>query len=874
MKRALLWLVLLAVCFGSAPDIRADAPGSALPPPSTGGLSALDPLLKKLATHRRLLIIAAHPDDEDTALLALVARGMGGEAAYLSLSRGEGGQNLIGEDLGVGLGLIRSQELNAARRLDGARQYFTRAYDFGFSKSIEETLRIWPREILLEDTVRVIRRFRPQVIVSVFSGTKRDGHGQHQAAGMIAREAFRLAGDTMVLPEFAREGLTPWQPPALYRSTRFLDREATTVVLPTGGIDAVTGRSYHQIAMASRSLHRSQDMGMLQAPGPNETRLGWVEGGAGVEGKDLFAGVDTRLRAMAAEVSDPARRRQMELRLELVEKLVEETRRQLTPTNLAATAVPLCAALEELRAARALVSKSPGSETGVAMLLDEKIAAAQSAVTAAAGITIDALADRETVPPGESVSVTVNVWNAGSQAVEVTYVDLTSPEGWLLPAAEAAVRRIEPGKLEEWKLQATVPPAKAPTVPYFLRRPLKGELYDWSDAPPFVRGEPFAPPPLSAAVVVNVAGSRVLISREVSYRFRDQAFGEIRHPLRVVPKVEVPVEPDLIVWRIGRKERARIDVTVTSNFTEPVKGHVETAVPVGWSPVDPKPFSLAKKGSRMLIEIPISPPATFLMGRSSIAISAVLENGERFAGRIRLIDYEHIAPTPAPYASAVEFSAVHLQLPKLTKVGYIRGAADRVPEALLAVGLPIEVLTSRQIDHGDLSLYDAIVVGSRAYETEPALATSNARLLDYARSGGLLIVQYQQYGFIEGGFAPEKLEMARPHDRVTDETAPVRLLEPAHPIFAIPNRIEKSDWDDWVQERGLYFAHSWSPAYKPLLAMADPGDPEQQGALLTAKIGKGHYIYTGLAFFRQLPAGVPGAYRLFANLLAWKGKGS
>ena len=275
-----------------------------------------------------------------------------------------------------------------------------------------------------------------------------------------------------------------------------------------------------------------------------------------------------------------------------------------------------------------------------------------------------------------------------------------------------------------------------------------------------------------------------------------------------------------------------------------------------------------------MIAVPISPPASLPTGRSTISFSATLEGGERLAGSVRLIDYEHIAPTPAPYGSSVEFSAVNLRLPRLARVGYVRGAADREPEALSAVGVPIKALDQKELETGDLSPYDAIVIGPRAYETEPALLRSNGRLLDYVRAGGLLIVQYQQYGFIQGNFAPEKLEIARPHDRVTDETVPVKILEPAHPIFTTPNRIGESDWEGWVQERGLYFAHTWSPAYTPLLTMADPGEEEKRGGLLVATIGKGHYVYTGLAFFRQLPAGVPGAYRLFANLLAWKAKAS
>jgi len=873
MKRTLLFL-LAVVCLTADDSLGVSAPGTALPPPSTGGLSALDSMVTKLTTHRRVLVVAAHPDDEDTALLTLVARGMGGESAYLSLSRGDGGQNLIGDELGTGLGVIRTQELNAARKLDGARQYFTRAYDFGFSKSVEEAFRFWPREEIARDAVRIIRRFRPQVILAVFSGTPRDGHGQHQESALVARDAFAAAGDPAAFPELAAEGLTPWQPAALYRGTRFLDREATTVILPTGGIEPITGRSYQQIAVASRSLQRSQSTGAIQPIGGGETRAAWVAGAGGPQAKDLFAAVDTSLPAIAAGIADAASRRRVEERLRTVQKLAEETRRQLTPGNLAAAVPPLSAALEELRAARAAAAAGEPKEkpSATLMLLDEKIAAAQSAMAAAAGIAMDALSDRETAVPGESLQISASVWNAGPQSVQVSGVELVSPDAWRVPAAQTAARELPSGKLEEWKFTAGPAPGASPTVPYFLRRPLKGALYDWSDAPPSVRGEPFQPPALTAAATVSIGTTKIRIEREVTYRFRDEAFGEIRHSLRAVPEVEVFVEPGLIVWPVGRKDAPRLEVRFVSNSPDPVKGRLEVAVPSGWAAVTPPAFALEKRNASQSIELALQPPAALSPFRGTIPITAVLEGGGRSDLSIRLVDYEHIRPTPLPQSSAVELNVVDLRLPSLHHVGYVRGASDRVPEALLAVGIPVETLSARQLEHGDLSRYDAIVVGPRAYETDASLAAGNGRLLDYVRDGGLLIVQYQQAGFTAGNFAPEKLEITRPIDRVSDETAPVRLLDPSHPIFTTPNRIGERDWDGWVQERGLYFANTWAPAYKPLLAMADPGEQERQGSLLVATVGKGHYIYTGLAFFRQLPAGVPGAYRLFANLLAWKAK--
>jgi LmbE family N-acetylglucosaminyl deacetylase len=870
-RRAALALAagLAALLASTAP--RAEQPAAstyALAPPTTGGLEAVDRALARLGTHRRLLVVGAHPDDEDTEILAYVAQGLGGEAAYLSLSRGEGGQNLVGPDLGVGLGLVRSQELCAARRLDGARQYFTRAYEFGFTRSLEETFRKWPKEALVEDAVRVLRRFRPQVVVTIFNGTARDGHGHHQAAGVTAREAYRLAGDKAAFPELAAEGLMPWMPQALYQETGYWDdKEATTVVLQTGRVEPLTGRSVYQVAMASRSLHRSQDMGQLQEPGPNHTMVGWVEGGAGRSGDDLFSGIDTRPRAMASEVADPARRAEIEKRLDAVEAGVTDARRRLSTPGLSAVVPAIARALSDLRSARALLRDGDG---GTGMLLDEKIALAEIALAAAAEVTLDAVSAREVASPGEVLDVAASVWNAGAKSVEVQSLILESPDGWSVEAPAARARAVAAGKLEEWKARATVPAGAPPTIPYFLEKPLRGDLYDWSGASAAVRGEPFQPAPLTAVARLTIGGEPVVLARDVAFRLRDQATGEVRRPVRAAPALEVAVEPDLLVWPLSQKEK-RLEVTLLSNAARPVSGRLEIAPPAGWPVPASRAFSLSKAGERQLVDLTLEAPAALAPGRHTIRFAAKIDDAAAVADLgIRLIDYGYIPRTPMPERSEVGIAAADIRFPPLRRLGYVRGAADRVPDALAALGLPIEILTARDLQSGDLSRYDAILVGSRAYETDPALPRGSGRLLDYARGGGLVIVQYQQYPFIQGGYAPYALEIARPHDRVADEAAKVTVLDPGSPVFTTPNRIGPEDWDGWVQERGLYFARTWAPEYTPLLSMADPGGPEQKGCLLAARLGKGRYVYTGLAFFRQLPAGVPGAYRLLANLLAWK----
>ena len=900
---------LLTTPAGPAAATGVNLGAAALEPATTGGLATLDRALAKLITHKRLLVIAAHPDDEDTALLTLVSRGMGGEAAYLSLSRGEGGQDLIGPELGVGLGLIRSRELLAARAIDGSRQYFTRAYDFGYTLSLEETLGQWPKEVMLEDAVRVIRRFKPQVVVSVFPGVPHRNHGQHQESGVIAYAAFPVAGDPAALPRLAAEGLAPWTPQALYCCTYF-GGEGATVTTSTSAIDPWTGKSIYQLASASRSMHRSQDMGRLQPLGPQEGRLVWVAGaggGAGAVGSDggpvrarsdVFAGIDTHLRAIAAAIADAAKRQRVAAELDAVETLAGRTREQLNPARPQQALAPLLDIVRHLRAAQAALAgpaagearqavvgagKLAAGEHAAAELIAEKLEVAQTAAAAAAGVALDATTDLEALTAGETFTVRAELWNGGAVApladAAVTLVPAADGPVWKAEALHAESRTVAAGALSKWELKPEVPAAAPPTVPYFLRRPLLGGLYDWSAAVPAERGEPFGPPPLAARFAFTLNGVPLALEREVVHRHRDEVLGEVRRPLRIVPAVEVAVAESMQVWPLGRREAKNLRLVLTSHRPAPVHGQL-TVTPrpapggTSWPAIAPLPFELPAappgdvQGESAALALTLRPPPALRTGRYPIELAAVLDDGSRFDLAVPLVDYEHIRPTPYPHPAAIAVSAFDLELPALRKVGYVRGASDLVPEFLRQAGVPIELLGPGELAGADLARYDAIVVGSRAYESEPALARANPRLLDYVRAGGLMIVQYQQYPFVEGSLAPYKLEIARPHDRVTDENAPVKLLDPAHPVFNTPNKIGEADWQGWVQERGLYFAHTWDPAYRPLLAMADPGGPEQRGALLVANVGKGTYVYTGLALFRQLPAGVSGGYRLFANLLA------
>lgn len=815
-------LRLLAATLVTATTLPAIPLAAQLGPPSTGGAVAAEHARRMLGHNKRVLLIGAHPDDEDTDLITVLVRGEGAETAYLSLNRGEGGQNLIGPELGEALGVLRTEELLSARSLDGGRQYFTRAYDFGYSKSLEDTWAQWPRDSVLKDVVRVIREFRPQIIVSVFSGTSSDGHGQHQAAGWAAHEGFAAAADSTRFPELAREErLAPWRADKLYLAARFTPAPRMDTIY-TGGLDAAVGKSYHQIAMESRSRHRSQDMGSLQTLGPASTRIALVTDRTGRgAGSGMWAGVDTTLPA-----------------------------------------------------------GSSGGWWATQLRYTNELVANQR------GIVLDAVASRADILPGESTEVTLTLWNAGDSAVTAT-LRLEGLPG-LRPGTAVTVAPGQVGTV----VDTVRIPASASTDPYYLRLPRRGAMYDWGTAPEATRA---ASPPLLTAVAD--LGNRFQLSREVSYRWRDPAYGERRDRLVVVPRVGVRLDRAMIVWPLGSREPRTVNVTIRHAADDTTSGMVRLEVPAGWTPPPAQPFRLSRNGEEASFAFRIEPPPSATPGSFEVRAFAVAGDGTRYTESVEIISYPHIARRGMNRPAVGTIRLMDIATPPLTAIGYVRGAADAVPEALLGLGVPVVELSPDSLARGDLSRFDAVIIGSRAYETVPAVREFNARLLNYAQGGGLLLVQYQQYDYFRGAFAPFPLAIggqslgdllsgtgtrvtrsstgARDsHDRVADENAPVRIVDPSSPVVQAPNRLTNADWEGWVQERGLYFAREWAPEYRPVLEMHDPGEPPLEGGLLVAPVGKGTYVYTGLSFYRELPAGVPGAYRLFMNLLALRPAGA
>jgi hypothetical protein len=675
-----------------------------------------------------------------------------------------------------------------------------------------------------------------------------------------------MAGDPVAFSELGEEGLEPWQPRAHYR--RAWSREEATLDYSLGGLEPISGRSVGQIAASSRSLHRSQDMGMIQPLGERVAGLVWLAGGAGKESEEIFAGIDTRLQAIAEVLPEGEEKQEVIDLLDRVEALARETRNRLSPANLDEVVPALVDIVELLRETATLVRDGPELKGSAAVtdLLAEKLTVAEAGLAAAAGVAVDAVSDRSEVAVGEGLEVTAEVWAAGGVEVEVREARLVSAAGWELLSAESAAASEDPA-LEGWKFSVRVPAGSAPSAPYYLRRPRTGDIYDWTDVSTAILGEAFGPPPLEVHFELQIAGVPVNLVREVVYRWADQAFGERRSPVRALPRLEVSVSPRLRLWRLSGEGGGNVEVVLQSNVDEPVAGTVTVGAPEGWSP-PPLTFAIDEpRGSRSL-DLDLDPPPETEPGRYLVDLEVELEGGGRFAAAHRIIEYPHIRPTVVPRKATLVVSAFDVELPPIGEVGYVLGASDRVPGILGEVGMSVRILTSEELRHGDLGRYGAILIGSRAYEINPTLSESNGRLLDYVRGGGLLVTQYQQYQFVRGGYAPFPLEIARPHGRVTDETAAVTHLVPEDPVFHWPNEIGPRDWDGWVQERGLYFADSWDERYTALLEMRDPGQPSaERGALLVTRVGEGTYVYSGISFFRQLPAGVPGAIRLLANIL-------
>jgi LmbE family N-acetylglucosaminyl deacetylase len=830
------------------------------------GANAMLRQLQRLHTTSSVLHTGAHPDDEDSALVAYHARGEHARTAYLSLTRGSGGQNIIGPEQSDLLGVIRTEELLQARRLDGAEQLFTSAVDFGFSKHRAETARQWDEEIILGDMVRAIRRFRPNVIISRWAGSPADGHGHHQYSGYLTPLAFEAAADPDRFPSQVAEGLAPWQVQKLYVMPRRGDGQPTLLV-DTGAPDPVTGRSYFEIGMRGRSQQKTQQMGSLELRGRQLSALRLVESSvdSGGEETSVFDGIDTSIRGIADFETAP--NAALERLLANLERSAADALEIYRPLEPQALLPVLSSALSVAKRAHS-AAQSPDAER----LIDEKIREIETALVLAAGIEIDALADAEVVVPGDELGVAVRVFDPGWADVDVRDVRLSMPRDWYARTADAGLeneqryrRRESPD--EQFGYAVQVPNDAAATSPYWLRKPRSGWAYDWTGAGDS-RTAPFDPPLLSAIVSLDIDGTTLNVRKGVEHRLVDRVRGELRRSVDVVPAVSVePAESTVIVPLSGAGSSRTLQLTIRNNSAAEVSGRARLVVPTGWR-IEPgsSEFTLAAKPGSSTLSFDVRAPDSVVAGSHRFE-AMVSVDGQPYRQRMTTIEYPHIQ-THRVYAPAVTtFEVIDVDVAPV-RIGYVMGSGDKVPEALRRLGIDVELLDDASLTAGDLSRFDTIVVGIRASQTRPAFVANHQRLLEFAEKGGALIVQYQQPDFIDKGLAPYPATM-QGNVRVVDETAPVVILEPTHPVFTFPNRIDSGDFEGWVQERNNYnFTSFDEDRYVPLLESHDDGEDPAYGGMLYARIGRGHYIYTSYGWFRQLPAGVPGAYRLFANLLS------
>ncbi len=811
--------------------------------------------LRKLGVAGSVLYVAAHPDDENTALLAYLANGALLRTAYLSLTRGDGGQNLIGSEQGPALGLIRTQELLAARRIDGAEQFFTRARDFGFSKSPQETLRIWGKDAVLADVVAVIRKFRPDVIVTRFSPEPAETHGHHTASAMLALEAFHAAADPKFHPEQLVGGVGVWQARRIFwnRSSFFIkptDDVSGDAKLDVDGYNPLLGESYGEMAADGRSMHKSQGFGVARTRTPIVEYFKLLassdpkEIGAGKPLAGILAGIDVTLKRFAGAAR--------------LRGLVDRAIAKFDPAAPYAS-VPALAAVDGAL-----------SEISDAGWRGEKQREVGELVVACAGLFVEATAADYRAAPGTAVEITATA--VDRSPVAVTLDEVRFP---FEATGHAVAHKLETPKQDgqrisgaaapfELKQSVKLPAELAPTTPYWLEAPPDAGLYH--AAPAFI-GLPERASPVEVTFGFTIGGRRFTVARPVSYKWTDPVMGERYRALEVTPAVSVRPETSVLMFPRGAVQT--LTVRLVAGVAS-ASGLLRPEAPAGWT-VEPAsaPFTLGAVGSEAVVSFQVRANAG--AGASPAPLQVVAElAGARLSRGVVRIEHPHIPIQTYLVAADVQLVPVDLAIAG-KRIGYIPGPGDEVPASLRQVGYEVTILGDEALAAGAPALgrFDAIVVGVRAFNTNERLRAAHAVLMAYVENGGTLVVQYNtnnRLAALTVPLGPWPFDIGQ--KRVTDETAAVTLAAARHPALTTPNLIGPKDFEGWVQERGLYFADKWDSHYETPLSMHDPGEPPQSGSLLWARSGKGTFVYTGLAFFRQLPAGVPGAYRLFANLLA------
>jgi LmbE family N-acetylglucosaminyl deacetylase len=854
------------------------------PLPEERGTAGILRALEKLPVCVRVLETTAHPDDESAGTLTWLSREAHAQAALFSVTRGEGGQNILGSEKGDALGLVRTGELLGACRLYGVELYFSTAIDFGFSKNAEETLARWGHEATLEEMVRFIRMWRPTIIISKWQGTARDGHGHHQAAGIITREAFRAAGDERRFPEHLKLGLRPWQARKLYigggRSA--VGQETSTVRVPVGDYDPVLGRSYRQIGMEGYSMHRSQGNGAVHAlPGRayEEYRLVDSTTGSATAERSLFDSIDTSLSAIADLVADEkAAVPFLAPELDRAQKTAAEALERFRPQHPAASSDAVLRGAAILAESIRKIKNSPLSDAAKKLVggaLEEKLRDFRDAVNATLGIYLVAQAQDVTALAGEREPVTVYFSDRGTEEVDLREIKLELPEGWISSQPEkSSLGRIPAGAGATFQLSVDISPDAGVTEPFWYREKTEDARYKTRMASNVFA--PFGEPEIRARAVYEVRGSNIPIEVTARAQAGDPLRGSDFVELQIVPPVSVVLAPDSgIAPQSSGAQTRQFQVSVLSNDKKGIRGACKLVAPAGWR-IEPSEvqIALAGKGETATTRFEVHIPANMATGTYPIeAVASVA--GREYRRGYDVVSYPENWTRNLYSASHSDLEIFDVKVAPHLTVGYVPGSGDDVPSSLEQLGVKVQLLTGTELAFGDLSRFSAIVTGVRAYNVNGDLRANNQRLLQYVERGGTLIVQYNRL-FSRGAeasfpFGPYPMSDSDA-DRITVEDSPLRILAPDNPVFNAPNKITDADFQGWVQERGAYFMHSWDPRYTPLLSGHDPGEGPLRGGMLMATYGKGFYIYTAYAWFRQLPAGVPGAYRIFANMLSLRAR--
>ncbi|MEX1239835.1 MAG: PIG-L family deacetylase [Cyclobacteriaceae bacterium] len=788
--------------------------------------------LKKLNFLGSVLYMAAHPDDENTNIIAYLSSEKLATTAYLSLTRGDGGQNLIGPEIREELGLIRTHELLAARSIDGGRQFFTRAIDFGFSKSADEAFSIWGREAVLSDAIRVIRQFQPDIIITRFPPDERAGHGHHTASAVVAGEAFELAAMPDIFNEQVKEFGT-WQVKRLYTNTgRWWNRSVNAntsgvITLDVGGYNALLGKSYSEISALSSSQHKSQGWGRSGERGYRPEFLEHVKGEP-VE-QNIFEDIDTTWNRVAGGSK--------------IEHLVKRAIAAFEPENPSAL-VPL---LLDIRQAIMSLEKSVWKE--------RKLRETEQLLSNCLGLFVEVRAAHYQSSPGEKVTTSIEIVNRSSAALQLENIKASGIK-W----DSAFSGTLERNKNIVINLSAPVEADEEFSDPYWLKYPHSLGLYTVKDESKI--GMPQNSPAVNFSFLLRIGARTLTVDRPLIYKWVDPVKGELWRPFEIVPPVSINLSENVLVF--GTPSPKQVTLLVKSSRDEKLSGTLKLNVPQAWR-AEPSSlsFELNGRGAERAATITVYPPAHEHYGNIK-AIATV--NGREYDKSLQLISYEHFPiQTLLPPAEA---KAVRIDLKKEGDlIGYIRGAGDEIPSALRNMGYEVWEMNNDEVTAENLKRVDAVVLGVRALNTNDRAKFFMPAVLDYVKEGGTVVVQYNTSSRLETEhFSPYPLTIGR--ERVTDETSEVSLLKPGHPVLNTPNKITGVDFQGWVQERGLYFPSKWDERYEAILSMNDKGEAPKNSSLLVASYGKGYYVYTGLSFFRELPEGVPGAYKLFANLVS------